>query len=98
MQITRVIVRPMERGNKVRATASVTFDDVFVVHDIRIIEGDRGLFIAMPSRKLPNGSFKDVAHPLNQETRDMIQAAVLAEYERAAAAAPVGAETGNGEA
>jgi stage V sporulation protein G len=98
MQITRIVVRPMEKDSKVRATASVTFDDVFVVHDIRIIEGDRGLFIAMPSRKLPNGNFKDVAHPLNQETREMIQSAVLAEYEKAVAAAPAATEEASPEA
>lgn len=80
MQITKIVVRPLSKPNKVKATASITFDDSFIVHDIRIIEGDKGLFIAMPSRKLPNGSFRDVAHPLNQETRDMIQAMVLEEY------------------
>lgn len=80
MQITKIVVRPLSKPNKVKATASITFDDSFIVHDIRIIEGDKGLFIAMPSRKLPNGSFRDVAHPLNQETREMIQTMVLEEF------------------
>lgn len=84
MQITKVSVRPLNRPNKVKATASVTFDDTFIIHDVRIIEGDKGLFIAMPSRKLPNGTFRDVAHPLNQEMRDAIQTAVLEEFDRAA--------------
>jgi stage V sporulation protein G len=67
--------------NKVRAIASITIDDQFVVHDLRVVEGDRGLFVAMPSRKLPSGNFKDIAHPINSETREMIQSAVLAEYQ-----------------
>lgn len=82
MQITKIVVRPLSKANKVKATASVTFDDSFIVHDIRIIQGDKGLFIAMPSRKLPNGSFRDVAHPLNQEMREMIQTMILEEYKK----------------
>jgi stage V sporulation protein G len=80
MEITKVNIRPVTM-NKVRAIASITIDDQFVVHDLRVVEGDRGLFVAMPSRKLPSGNFKDIAHPINSETREMIQSAVLAEYQ-----------------
>jgi stage V sporulation protein G len=66
--------------NKVKAIASITIDDEFVVHDLRVVEGEKGLFVAMPSRKLPSGDFRDVAHPINSETREKIQSAVIAEY------------------
>ncbi len=66
-----------------KAIVSVTFDDEFVVHDIKIIEGNNGLFIAMPSRKMPDGEFRDIAHPINSETRSKIQESILAEYEKA---------------
>jgi stage V sporulation protein G len=79
MEITKVSIRPVEM-NKVKAIASITIDDQFVVHDLRVVEGDKGLFVAMPSRKLPNGDFRDIAHPINSETRERIQAAVIAEY------------------
>jgi stage V sporulation protein G len=65
-----------------KAIVSVTFDNEFVVHDIKVIDGQNGLFIAMPSRKTPDGEFKDIAHPINTETREKIQAAILAEYEK----------------
>ena len=81
MQITDVRVRKIASQNRMKAIASVTFDDVFVVHDIKVIESDKGLFIAMPSRKTPNGEFKDIAHPINAETREKIQAAILEAYE-----------------
>lgn len=68
---------------KLKAFASITFDDCFVVKELRVIEGTNGLFVAMPSRKLGDGSFKDVAHPLNNETRDKIKKKVLAEYQNA---------------
>lgn len=79
MQITKVSIRPVEM-NKVKAIASITIDEEFVIHDLRVVEGDRGLFVAMPSRKLPSGEFRDIAHPINSETRERIQEAVLAEY------------------
>ncbi|MCK4776855.1 MAG: septation regulator SpoVG [Actinomycetia bacterium] len=82
MNITKVIVRQVERMNRVRAMASVTFDDNFVIHDIRVVEGSKGLFIAMPSRRLPNGSYRDIVHPTNSETRDEIQDIILEEYEK----------------
>ena len=80
MQITDVRVRKIASQNRMKAIASVTFDDVFVVHDIKVIESDKGLFIAMPSRKTPNGEFKDIAHPINTETREEIQSAIIAKY------------------
>jgi len=79
MNITRVSIRHVDM-NKVKAIASITIDDDFVVHDLRVVEGERGLFVAMPSRKLPNGNFRDVAHPINSETREMVQSLVLDEY------------------
>ena len=80
MQITDVRVRKIASQNRMKAIASVTFDDVFVVHDIKVIESDKGLFIAMPSRKTPNGEFKDIAHPINTETWEAIQTAIIAKY------------------
>ncbi len=81
MKITAVSMRVVDR-EKVKAFASITVDDEFVVHDLRIIEGQKGLFVAMPSRKLPNGEFRDVAHPIKPEVREMIQGIVLDEYEK----------------
>ena len=81
MMVTAVSMRVVER-EKVKAFASITLDDEFVIHDLRIIEGQKGLFVAMPSRKLPNGEFRDVAHPIKPEVREMIQTAVLEEFER----------------
>lgn len=80
MDITKVTLRPVAM-NKVCAIASIVIDDVFVIHDLRVVNGDKGLFVAMPSRKLPNGEFRDICHPINTEARNMIQAAVLAEFE-----------------
>ena len=82
MKVTKVVIRPVANNSKLKATASVTFDDEFVVHGIRVVEGEKGLFIAMPSRKMSDGTHKDIAHPLKNETRQMIQEAVLAEYEK----------------
>lgn len=79
MNITNIAIRPVEM-NKVKTLASITIDDVFVIHDLRVVEGDRGFFVAMPSRKLPNGTHRDIAHPINTETRESIQDRVLAEY------------------
>lgn len=79
MEITRVTVREIDM-NMVKGIASIIIDDCFVVHDLRVVDGDRGFFVAMPSRKLPNGDFKDIAHPLNAETREKIQKAVLNEF------------------
>ena len=81
MQITDVRLRKVNSENRMKAVASVTFDNEFVIHDIKVIESQNGLFIAMPSRKTPNGEFKDIAHPINAETREKIQKAVLEAYE-----------------
>ena len=81
MQITDVRIRKIATDGKMKAIVSVTFDNEFVVHDIKVIEGQNGLFIAMPSRKTPNGEFKDIAHPINAETREKIQKAILEAYE-----------------
>lgn len=82
MQITDVRIRKIATEGKMKAIVSVTFDNEFVVHDIKVIEGQNGLFIAMPSRKTPDGEFKDIAHPINTDTREKIQEAILAEYEK----------------
>ncbi len=81
MNITDVRIRKITSTGKMKAIVSVTFDDMFVVHDMKIIEGQSGLFIAMPSRKTPNGEYKDIAHPINSETREAIQAIILQKYE-----------------
>ena len=83
MKITDVRVRKVETDSKMKAVASITIDDVFVVHDIRIIEGDKGLFIAMPSKKGADGEYRDTAHPINSETRMMLQNVILGAYEKA---------------
>ena len=83
MTITDVRVRKIASEGKMKAIVSVTFDNEFVVHDIKVIEGQNGLFIAMPSRKTPDGEFKDIAHPINTETRERIQNSILEAYERA---------------
>ena len=83
MQITDVRVRKVAKEGKLKAVVSITMDDEFVVHDIKVIEGQNGLFIAMPSRKTPDGDFKDIAHPINTETREKIQTSILEAYEKA---------------
>ena len=82
MQITDVKVRKVESENRMKAVASVTFDDAFVVHDIKVIESATATFIAMPSRKTPKGEWRDIAHPINSETRTMIENAILDEYKK----------------
>ena len=81
MQITDVRLRKVNSQNRMTAIASITIDEVFLIHDIKVIESDKALFIAMPSRKTPNGEFKDIAHPINPETREKIQKAILEAYE-----------------
>lgn len=83
MQITEVRIRMIDTEGKMRAIASVTFDGCFVVHDIKIIEGQEGPFVAMPSRKIGDGEFRDVAHPIQQFMRDMIREAVFKAYDDA---------------
>lgn len=80
MEITDVRVKKLNSDNRLKAIAAITIDDCFVVHELRIIDGKEGLFVAMPSRKMPNGEFKDVAHPINQETRNRIESVVIDAY------------------
>ncbi|WP_101876936.1 septation regulator SpoVG [Lachnoclostridium edouardi] len=84
MQITDVRVRKIDKEGKMKAIVSVTMDNEFVIHDIKVIEGEKGLFIAMPSRKAADGEYRDIAHPINSNTRDMIQNVILAKYETTA--------------
>ncbi|MCK5763616.1 MAG: septation regulator SpoVG [Clostridiales bacterium] len=83
MNITDVRIRKLSNDGKMKAIVSVTFDDAFVVHDIKIIEGQNGLFVAMPSRKVAEGDYRDIAHPINSETRNLIQDRIFEEYEKA---------------
>ena len=84
MQITDVRVRKVTKEGKMKAVVSITLDNEFVVHDIKVIEGEKGLFIAMPSRKAAAGEYRDIAHPINSETRERIQSIILEKYEIAA--------------
>ena len=84
MQITDVRVRKIEKEGKMKAIVSITIDNEFVVHDIKVIEGEKGLFIAMPSRKAADGEYRDIAHPINSGTRDMIQSVIREKYATAA--------------
>ena len=83
MQITDVRVRKVAKEGKLKAVVSITFDDEFVVHDIKVIEGGKGLFIAMPSKKAMDGEYRDIAHPINSGTRDRIQSTILEKYKQA---------------
>jgi len=83
MNITDVRVRKVAKESKMKAVVSITIDNEFVVHDIKVIEGDKGLFIAMPSRKAGDGEYRDIAHPINSDTREKIQKIVLERYETA---------------
>jgi stage V sporulation protein G len=82
MDITEVRVFPVASEERLKAYATITIDNVFLIRDLRVINGNAGLFVAMPSRKMKDGTFKDIAHPLNSEARQMIESKVLAEYER----------------
>ena len=83
MKITDVRIRKIAVEGKMKAIVSITLDDEFVVHDIKVIEGEKGLFIAMPSRKTTTGEYKDIAHPINSQTREQIQDIILKEYQQA---------------
>ncbi|MBF4695638.1 septation regulator SpoVG [Fusibacter ferrireducens] len=83
MNITDVRIRKLREEGKMKAVVSLTFDNAFVVHDIKVIEGQNGLFVAMPSRKVGESDYRDIAHPINQETRSMIQDIIFEEYEKA---------------
>lgn len=92
MQITDVRVRKVAKEGKMKAVVSITLDNEFVVHDIKVIEGEKGLFIAMPSRKAADGEYRDIAHPINSETRDKIQSIILEKYEIAVMESETGEE------
>ena len=81
MEITDIRIRQMTHDEKMKAVVSVTFDNCFVVHDIKIIDGQDRLFIAMPSRKTPDNEYKDIAHPINMETRELLQRRILEKYQ-----------------
>ena len=85
MEITDVRVRKVAKDGQMKAVVSITLDNEFAVHDIKVIEGENGLFIAMPSRKTPDGAFRDIAHPISPAARERIQTAVLQQYEAALA-------------
>ena len=82
MQITDVRVRKVAKEGKLKAVVSITMDEEFVVHDIKVIEGEKGLFIAMPSKKAVDGEYRDIAHPINSRTRERVQTMILDAYER----------------
>ena len=81
MNITDVRVRKVAKEGKMKAVVSITIDEEFVVHDIKVIQGDKGLFIAMPSRKAADGEYRDIAHPINTETRERLQRMILEKYQ-----------------
>ena len=83
MQIIDVRVRKITKEGKMRAIVSITIDEEFVIHDIKVIEGDKGLFIAMPSKKATDGEYRDIAHPINSSTREKIQTIILEAYQKA---------------
>jgi len=83
MEITDVRLRKVTGETRIKATASITFDNVFVVHDLKVFEGTNGMFVTMPSKKTPKGQHKDIAHPLNQDTRNYIEAKVLEAFMKA---------------
>ena len=89
MNITDVRVRCVEKEGKMKAVVSITIDEEFVVHDIKVIEGEKGLFIAMPSRKATDGEYRDIAHPINSATRERIQNIILEKYEQVLAEEPL---------
>jgi len=87
LNVTDVRVRKINQDGKMKAIVSVTLDDSFVIHDVKVVEGQNGLFVAMPSRKTPDGEFRDIAHPITSNAREVIQSAVLEAYQNALATA-----------
>lgn len=84
MKVTSVKVKKIEKGNsRMKGIAEILLDDMIAIHDIRIISGDNGLFVAMPSRKTPTGDYRDIVHPISQEARDIIEKAIVEEYNKA---------------
>ena len=88
MQITDEKIKKVAKEGKLKAVVSITMDEEFVVHDIKVIEGEKGLFIAMPSKKAVDGEYRDIAHPINSETREKIQSIILENYEKVLEEAP----------
>ena len=84
MQITDIRIRKVDKEGKMKAVVSITIDEEFVVHDIKVIEGEKGLFIAMPSKKAMDGEYRDIAHPINSDTRERIQEMILEKYQETA--------------
>ncbi|RQD74684.1 MAG: septation protein SpoVG [Candidatus Syntrophonatronum acetioxidans] len=81
MEVTDVRIRKINHEGKMKAIVSITLNEEFVVHDVRVIEGNNGMFVAMPSKRTPDGEFKDIAHPITSQTREVIQSAVLTAYD-----------------
>ena len=81
MKVTDIRLKPVDGHNRLKAIAAITIDDCFVIHELRIIEGDEGLFVAMPSRKLANGEFRDIDYPINSETREELEKIIISAYE-----------------
>ena len=82
MNITEVKVFPVEEGGRLKAYATIVFDDCFIIRDLKVIEGDKSLFVSMPSRRRKDGSFRDIVHPLNSETRSMVEEKIVEEYNK----------------
>ena len=82
MEVSEIRIRMVENDSKMKAVVSITFDDVFVVHDIKVIEGTKGIFIAMPSRRSPDGVYRDIVHPINTEFRDSLVKRIVSKYEQ----------------
>lgn len=97
MDVTDVRIRKIREDGKMRAVVSVTFDDAFVVHDIKIIEGQTGLFVAMPSRKVGESDYRDIAHPIHQDMRSVLTKVIFEAYEKAKAASEAGENTEEGQ-
>ncbi len=83
MEITDIMIRKLSLNSKMKAIVSITFDNSFVIHDVKVVEGHKGIFVAMPSRRTPEGEFKDIVHPINSEFREVISSQVLAKYKEA---------------
>lgn len=92
MEITDIRIKKVAGDSKMKAVASVTFDNAFAVHDVKVIEGPEKLFVAMPSRRTPDGEYRDIAHPINSEMRNMLESKVLSAYEAIEDEAPADAE------
>lgn len=92
MNVTDIRMRIMNNDTKMRAVVSITLDDEFVIHDIKVIDGEKGLFIAMPSRRSADGEYRDIAHPIRSDIRSQLQSMILEEYEKTIAAAEAGTD------